>query len=322
VFVCAASASNEPINMAGRLARSRGQVVVVGRVGMDVERKEFYQKELKLLMTRSLGPGRYDPSYEEKGVDYPIDYVRWTLNRNMEAFMDLIGSGTVKVDMMVGGEYPLAHAAEAYESLESQSKMTALLQYELAELDFRQPRPPTESIVSRKSGAIGVALVGPGAFAKETMIPLLRSSADFNLRWLVSSSPLHAKQLERRYRFGGSTCDYNEVLSDKEVDLVVITAPNNLHSEMLSSAMLAGKLALVEKPLCITKEELDKIKRIQGETKLPIIVGFNRRYAPLALEMKKRMEAMDGPFVINYRVNAGFVPSTRWSQDPSQGEGG
>ncbi|HEV2139129.1 MAG TPA: bi-domain-containing oxidoreductase [Nitrososphaerales archaeon] len=320
VFVCAASTGNESINMAAKLARSRGQVIVVGRVGMEVERQDFYQKELKLLMTRSLGPGRYDPVYEEKGVDYPIEYVRWTLNRNMEAFMDLVRSEAVKVDKLVGGEYPLAQAAEAYASLQSPTRMTALLRYESAQLELQAPHV-IESTATRKSGPIQVALVGPGAFAKETMIPLLRSSADFKLRWLVSSSPLHAKQLERRYNFWGSTCDYNEVLSDKGVGLVVITAPNNLHFEMLSSALLAGKLALVEKPLCITREEFDKVQRIQEETKLPIIVGFNRRYAPLALEMKKRMEGMDGPFVVTYRVNAGFVPSNRWSQDPSQGGG-
>ncbi|HEV2227070.1 MAG TPA: bi-domain-containing oxidoreductase [Nitrososphaerales archaeon] len=321
VFVCAASTGNESINMAARLARSRGQVIVVGRVGMEVERQDFYQKELKLLMTRSLGPGRYDPVYEEKGVDYPIEYVRWTLNRNMEAFMDLARSGEVKVDKLIGGEYPLAQAAEAYESLQSQAMMTALLRYESAQPVLQMPQATESSTATRKSGAIQVALVGPGAFAKETMIPLLRSSTDFNLRWLVSSSPLHAKQLERRYNFGGSTCDYKEVLSDKDVGLVVITAPNHLHFEMLSSALLAGKLALVEKPLCITREEFDKVKRIQEETKLPIIVGFNRRYAPLALEMKKRMKVMDGPFVVTYRVNAGFVPSNKWSQDPSQGGG-
>jgi predicted dehydrogenase/threonine dehydrogenase-like Zn-dependent dehydrogenase len=321
VFVCASSSSSDPINVAAGLARSRGQVIVVGRVGMEVERKEFYQKELRMLMTRSLGPGRYDPVYEEKGVDYPIEYVRWTLNRNMEAFMDIVKSGTVKVESLVGGEYPLASAAEAYESLDSKSKMTVLLRYDRPEANPTQPVKQRESSIRPKSGKINIALVGPGAFAKETMIPLLRSSPNFNLRWLVSSSPIHAKQLERRYRFDQSTCDYEEVLSDKDLDLLVITSPNNLHFSMLSSAMRAGKLALVEKPLCITREEFEELKEIQVKSGLPIIVGFNRRYSPLVLEMKKRMVAMDGPFVINYRVNAGFVPPSRWSQDPNLGGG-
>ncbi|MDA4126850.1 MAG: Gfo/Idh/MocA family oxidoreductase [Thaumarchaeota archaeon] len=321
VFVCAASPSSDPINEAAKLARSRGQIVVVGRVGMDVERKEFYQKELKLLMTRSLGPGRYDPVYEEKGIDYPIEYVRWTLNRNIEAFMDLMRSGSVKVEALIGGEYPMTSASKAYDSLQSQSKTTVLLRYVAAELAEPRQSILRELGTRRKSGVIEVALVGPGAFAKETMIPLLRSNPNFNLRWLVSSNPVHAKQLERRYRFERSTCDIEEALGDKEVDLAVITSPNNLHFQMMKAAIRAGKLALVEKPLCITRAEFEETKRLHAQSKLPIIVGFNRRYAPLVLEMKKRMKAMDGPFVINYRVNAGFVPATRWSQDPHVGGG-
>jgi predicted dehydrogenase/threonine dehydrogenase-like Zn-dependent dehydrogenase len=321
VFVCAASTSSEPINTAAKLARSRGQVIVVGRVGMEVERKEFYQKELKLLMTRSLGPGRYDPMYEEKGVDYPLEYVRWTLNRNMEAFMTLVKSGQIDVGSLVGGEYLLSSAAEAYDSLKTQSKTAVLLTYEQSVEIAQRGTPVVGTMQPQGKGRINVALVGPGAFAKETMIPLLRRSPDFNLRWLVSSDPIHAKQLERRYRFEKSTCNYDDALADKDVGLVVVTAPNNLHFPMLSSALRAGKLTLVEKPLCISRGEFEQLKALQSETKMPIVVGFNRRYAPLVLEIQKRMKKMDGPFVINYRVNAGFVPANRWSQDPSVGGG-
>jgi predicted dehydrogenase/threonine dehydrogenase-like Zn-dependent dehydrogenase len=321
VFVCAASSSSEPINTAAELARSRGQVIVVGRVGMEVERKAFYLKELKLLMTRSLGPGRYDPVYEEQGVDYPLEYVRWTLNRNMEAFMALVSSGQIDVESLVGGEYPLSSAAEAYGSLETQSKTAVLLRYEGSSEAVPERKPVVGTMQTQGSGRISVALVGPGAFAKETMIPLLRGNKDFSLRWLVSSNPVHAKQLERRYRFEKSTCGYDEALADREVGLVVITAPNNLHFSMLSSAMRAGKLALLEKPLCITRAEFEQAKALQAETRMPVVVGFNRRYAPLVLEIQKWMKKMDGPFVINYRVNAGFVPANRWSQDPKIGGG-
>jgi predicted dehydrogenase/threonine dehydrogenase-like Zn-dependent dehydrogenase len=319
VFVCAASESSGPVNLAANILRGRGQLILVGRVGMELERKEFYQKELRLLMTRSLGPGRYDPVYEEKGVDYPIEYVRWTLNRNMEAFMELVRTRAVEVEGLVGGVYSLPAAPQAYASLQSQAKAAVLLRYEQEPLMVE--RPQVEPVKGQKGVRISVALVGPGAFAKETMIPLLNASQDFNLKWVVSSTPVHAKQLEKRYRFERSTCDYDEVLADKDLGLVVITAPNNLHYPMLVSAMKAGKLSLVEKPLCTTREEFEEIKRLQAETKMPIVVGFNRRYAPLVLEMKKRMAKMDGPFVVNYRVNAGFVPSSRWSQDPKVGGG-
>ena len=320
VFICAASTSSEPINTAAKLARNRGQVVVVGRVGMDVDRKEFYQKELKMLMTRSLGPGRYDLKYEEEGNDYPLEYVRWTLNRNLQSFMELVRCKLVNVEKLVGAEFPLGSAGDAYGFLQSQSKVAVLLTYEAGNEPLATSSPKPTSFKG-KPGKVGVAVVGPGAFAKEVVIPLLRSSPDFSLKWVVSSNPLHARQLESRYRFAGSTCNYDEVLSDPDLGLVVITAPNNLHSNMVSSAMKAGKLALVEKPLCINRQEFDEVKKVQAETGMPIVVGFNRRYAPLVLEMRKRMQKMAGPFVIQYRVNAGFVPASKWSQDPSVGGG-
>ena len=320
VFVCAASTGSEPVNLAARLLRSRGQLILVGRVGMDLERKDFYQKELKLLMTRSLGPGRYDPVYEEQGIDYPIEYVRWTLNRNMEAFMELVKTGHVDVESLIGGVYDLEAASQAYGSLETQPKAAVMLRYNLEDTE-RQAKPSVKPVVVTEQGKIPFALVGPGAFAKETMIPLLKANPSFVPKWVVASNPVHVKQLEKRYRFERSTCDYQEVLSDKDLGLVVITTPNNLHFQMLASAIKAGKPALLEKPLCINREEFEEVKRLQAESEMPIIVGFNRRYAPLVLEMKKRMKKMDGPFVVNYRVNAGFVPASRWSQDPNVGGG-
>ena len=170
-------------------------------------------------------------------------------------------------------------------------------------------------------GKIGVAIVGPGNFAKETLIPLFRTNAQYHLEWVVSSNPTHATRVAKRYRFEKSTCDYADALNDPSTNLVVITAPNNLHYPMLAGAIKARKVALVEKPLCITREEFEDIKKLHAESKMPIIVGFNRRYAPLVLKVKERMGKLDGPFVIDYRVNAGFVAATRWSQDPAVGGG-
>ena len=329
VFVCAATSSSEPLNMAGKISRNRGRIVVVGRVGMDIERKDFYQKELSVLMSRSLGPGRYDPVYEEKGVDYPIEYVRWTLNRNMEAFMDLVFSKRVRVAELVGGEYPLESAAAAYSSLGKQSKTAVLLSYpsELEEKVLETPGNRAVFIAAGPSplvpltGKIGVAVVGPGNFAKETLIPLFRSNPQYHLRWVVSSNPTHATRVAKRYRFEKSTCDYSEALSDPSTNLVVITTPNNMHGPMLTDAIAARKIALVEKPLCINRDEFERIKRLHAESGLPIIVGFNRRYSSLVKKVKERMKRLDGPFVITYRVNAGFVPAGRWSQDSSVGGG-
>jgi predicted dehydrogenase/threonine dehydrogenase-like Zn-dependent dehydrogenase len=333
VLVCAATASSEPINMASKILRNRGRLVVVGRVGMELERKEFYQKELELIMSRSLGPGRYDLVYEEKGVDYPREYIRWTLNRNMESFLGLLESKRVNVAGLVGAEFEMQKAPEAYAFLETQPKVAVVLTYPQqvaleknpgvasAQIDTRVASSPAISFKPLK-GKIGTALVGPGNFAKETLIPVLRKNPNFDLRWVVSSNPIHAKQIASRYHFAKSTCDLEDALKDPEVSLVVVAAPNNLHYSMLLQAIKAGKVAFVEKPLCLTRSELDEIKKAQRESGgLPIFVGFNRRYAPLVLEIKKAMKKLDGPFFITYRANVGFIPTSRWVQDPTIGGG-
>ncbi|MDA4117661.1 MAG: bi-domain-containing oxidoreductase [Thaumarchaeota archaeon] len=324
VLVCAAASSSDPLNLAARISRNRGTVTVVGRVGMDIDRKDFFQKELRLLMSRSLGPGRYDPVYEEKGVDYPLEYVRWTLNRNMEAFLDLLQSGKVDVEKLVGAEFPLDNATRAYDELGKQGKVAVLLTYPRKDSAAKEAPSPARATAGPRApvnGAVNVAVVGPGNFAKETILPLLRSSPDYHLRWVVSSNPLHATQVARRYGAEKSTCSLAEALADADLHAVVITAPNKMHFPMMAEAVAAGKIALVEKPLCISRAELEKAKALHLESGAPVLVGFNRRYAPLVTKMKARMKGMDGPFLIDYRVNAGFVAGTRWSQDAEVGGG-
>jgi len=325
VLVCAATTSSSPINLGSKILRSKGRLVVVGRVGMDLERKEFYQKELELIMSRSLGPGRYDPSYEEKGIDYPLEYVRWTLNRNMESFMGLLETKKVNVTSMIGGEYPIERAPEAYSFLKSQSRVALVLTYPSSKESETSPLHPGSSHSTKfehLKAPISTALVGPGNFAKETLIPLLRkNSKDFRLKWVVSSNPVRSKQIASRYRFERPSSDYSDVLNDIETPFIVISAPNNLHYPMLMSAMKAGKVVFVEKPLCITIDELDQIRKAQSATDVPVFVGFNRRYAPQILKVKEVMEELDGPFMITYRANVGFIPTSRWVQDPSVGGG-
>lgn len=323
VMVCAATQSSGPINLAAQIARSKGKVVIVGRVGMEIERKDYYQKELDLVMTRSLGPGRYDPVYEEKGVDYPLEHVRWTLNRNISAFLSLLDSKRVNVSNLIGGEFSVEKASEAYSSLDKQSKVALVLKYENSQALETKTRPLLKSEISRKivSGTIKTALVGPGNFAKETLIPILRRNKDFTLAWVVSSNPVHAVQISKRYGFENYTCDYAEVLNDQETQLVVISSPNNLHYSMVMQAIKAGKTVFCEKPLCLTMEELEEIKKAQGEYNVPVFVGFNRRYSPLVLKIKERMSGMDGPFMITFRANVGFIPKSSWTQDPSVGGG-
>ncbi len=322
VMVCAATQSSGPINLAAQMARSKGKIVIVGRVGMEIERKDYYQKELDLVMTRSLGPGRYDPVYEEKGVDYPLEYVRWTLNRNMSSFLSLLDSKQVNVSSLVGGDFPIDKAPEAYSSLDKLSKVALVLKYESSQ-SLEEPRPLPRTLPSRKaaSGAIKTALVGPGNFAKETLIPILRKNNDFRLGWVVSSSPVHAVQISKRYGFENYTCDYGQVLSDPETQLVVIASPNNLHYSMVMQAIKAGKTVFVEKPLCLTRDELEEIKKAQAQSGVPVFVGFNRRYSPLVLKIKEVMSKLDGPFMMTFRANVGFIPTSRWVQDLEIGGG-
>ncbi|MGD0477841.1 MAG: Gfo/Idh/MocA family oxidoreductase [Nitrososphaerales archaeon] len=320
VLVCAATTSSDPVNLAARIARDRAKVTVVGRVGMDFERKDYYQKELGVEMSRSLGPGRYDPVYEEKGIDYPVGYVRWTLNRNMDAFLKLLEQKKVNVETLVGEVYPVQDASSAYSALEGEAKVAVLLSYESRSEPTRYVRAPV-SPKTAKGDRINVALVGPGNYAKEILIPLLRSNSQFNLRWVISSSPLHSKQLAERYHFENHGTDYSEVLSDSKLDLVAITTPNNLHYQMVLDAANAGKSVFVEKPLCISEEELRDLQSAQNRTGATIVVGFNRRYAPLILRLKKEMNRRDGPFLLNYRVNADYIPMSRWTQDPRVGGG-
>jgi predicted dehydrogenase/threonine dehydrogenase-like Zn-dependent dehydrogenase len=332
VILCAATSSSEPVNMAAKILRSRGRLVIVGRVGMDLERKEFYQKELEFVMSRSLGPGRYDPVYEEKGVDYPLEYVRWTLNRNMDGFLGLLKAGRINVESLIGAEFPLASAQEAYSFLDAQDKVAIILNYPATETATTIPptAPPALEVGNEKKETperINAALVGPGNFAKETLIPTLRRNENYVLKWVVSSNPVNATKIAKRYRFEKHTCDYQEVLKDPDTHLIVISAPNNLHYPMVLDAIRARKSVFVEKPLCLTRDELDSIKKAREESArdkagaVPVFVGFNRRYAPQVLKIREIIRKLDGPFMISFRANVGFTAASRWVQDPDIGGG-
>jgi predicted dehydrogenase/threonine dehydrogenase-like Zn-dependent dehydrogenase len=323
VIVCAATSGSEPINLASRLARDRARITIVGRVGMEIERKDYYQKELDLSMSRSLGPGRYDPVYEEDGVDYPVGYVRWTLNRNMEGFLGLVKNKRVRLRELIGGVYQIERATEAYEALKVQSsKAAVLLDYHLLETKHLAVSSNSVTLTERGAkGRTGVALIGPGNFAKETMIPILRRTSTVNLRWVIASNPLHSRQVAERYRFQRCGTNFGEVLSDAETRAVFITAPNNLHYPMVLDAARAGKAVFVEKPLCLNRDELEDIAKAQAQTGARIVVGFNRRYSPFILKAKEILDRLDGPFLLNYRVNADYIPLARWVQDPEIGGG-
>ena len=320
VFVCASTSSSDPVNVAGQLVKDRGTVVVVGRVGMEFDRKPYYQKELEVRMTRSLGPGRYDQAYEERGLDYPIGYARWTLNRNMESFIELVSKKGVKLDNLIEATFPVERAAEAYEGLKTSKRVAVLLEYPQPPVVTEAPSPVPLS-TQKKTERVNVALIGPGNFARETLLPILRTNGRFNLRWVVSSNPLHAMQTAERYRVEKYGTRLEDALGDQTVGVVVISTPNNLHYRMAVETAKAGKIAFVEKPLCTLEDELVEFQRLDPQVQSKIVVGFNRRYSSHILRIKDMLSTLDGPFLLNYRVNADLVPASKWSQDPDTGGG-
>ena len=328
VVIYAATSSSEPVNLAMRLARKKGRIVVVGDVGMSLKRSLFYEKELDFLMSSSYGPGRYDPLYEEKGIDYPIGYVRWTENRNMQAFLDLLKNKKVNVKPLISAVFPVEEAREAYDLIVNgeEKPLGVLLKYDPSKhLSTTGKATSVKRIVAITprivEGKINVALIGAGRFAKVTLLPLMSKIPDYNLRAVCSTTGINAKEVAEKYNAEYYTTDYRETLEDENIDLVIITTPHNLHYPLIMDAANAGKAIYVEKPMCLSEEELDEIVKVIEKKKVPLVVGFNRRYAPLAVKAKELLEQKHGPYLINYRVNAGFVPRTHWIQDPEVGGG-
>jgi predicted dehydrogenase/threonine dehydrogenase-like Zn-dependent dehydrogenase len=327
VVVYASGSGSEAVRLASRLTRDRGRVVVVGMVCLDLERGVLYEKELDVSMSRSYGPGRYDPTYEERGVDYPFSYVRWTENRNMQAFLKLLETGRVNVSKLVSEVRPLEEAQQAYRNLLTSvpRPISILFKYApemhvaagpMPALSRLQPLSPRSA-----GGPVKVGLVGGGKFAKDFIIPNLKRNPAFRLVSLVSASPVNAKQTGERYGFEKCGTDFADILRDKDVDLVVVATPHNLHSRMVVESLKAGKAVFTEKPLCLTEGELEEIAKTVSETRLPVYVGFNRRYSPMILKTRDLLRQTQGPYLINYRVNGGHIPTSSWLQDPKVGGG-
>lgn len=330
VVIYAAAPDSKLVNQAARMARKKGRIVVVGDVGLTIDRALFYEKELDLLISRSYGPGRYDRLYEEKGLDYPIEYVRWTENRNMQVFLELLKDKKIDIKPLLDAVavFRVEEAEKAYESLKAGKKrpLGVLIKY-----DQSKYLAPTKEMTLHKmtfeispraiEGKINVALVGAGNFARNILLPLMSKIPDYYLKAIVDASGAKAKQIALKYKVEYCTTDYDKVLEDNEIDLVIITTPHNLHYPMIIKAARAGKAIYVEKPMCLNEKELKDIVKVISETKVPLIVGFNRRYAPLSIKAKELLRQKRGPYLINYRVNAESVPKTHWIQDPEVGGG-
>ncbi len=330
VIVTAATRSSEPVELAGRLARERGVIVIVGDVRVDVPRETYYKKELLLRYSRSYGPGRYDPAYEESGMDYPYGFVRWTERRNLEAFLELAAERKVRVTPLITHRFPLAQAPAAYRLLSGrtrQSHLGIVLHYPTdSSPDVRvmvgTAKPPTSTRSGNSlSRPVRVGWIGAGLFSRAQLLPQLRKLHRVECVGLANAGGVSARRAARRCGFRYCSTDAAEILADPEIDAVFIATRHHLHADMVVAALQSGKHVFVEKPLCVNEEELEHIARVYRAAGRLLLTGFNRRFSPFALECKKFFEGRTTPLSLLYHVNAGRPPSHHWVLDPRQGHG-
>lgn len=324
VIITASTSSADPIELAGAIARDRAKVVVVGAVPANVPRSPYFEKELDVRMSRSYGPGRYDPDYEERGRDYPIGYVRWTEGRNMSSFLELIAAGRIDISHLTTHSFTLDQAVEAYDVVlgkGGEAPCGIILSYE--------GEPPLEERVEhaeaaragKVEGTLGVAFVGAGNFATASLIPPLRRTNAVALTGVVTSSGLTAKGVADKFGFAYSASSIDQVLEDASTQCVFVATRHNLHHSLAARALASGRAVFVEKPLALDRDGLREAVDAARASGRQLMVGFNRRFAPLARQIRERFETRVGPAMVHYRVNAGFVPKNHWTQDESEGGG-
>jgi len=325
VIVTAASESSDPAVLAAGLCRLSGRVVIVGAVGMDLPRRVFYDKELDLRLARSYGPGRYDPAYEEKGLDYPYPYVRFTEGRNMEEYLALLGRGDVDVEPLLSHEFGIEEGEQAYElvlSEEGRSVVGLLFRYGEEEEKGGGGRRRVGLRRGRaRTGGLGIGLVGAGAFARSVLLPAMVRLPAFRGTGVVTTSGLTGVNAARLGGFGFATTRLEELLTDEETCAVVVATRHREHAAIAERALRAGKDVFLEKPLGLSRAELDDLIRAVRETGRFLMVGFNRRFAPTYRALRERFRGRAGPLHAVYRVNAGPLPAEHWTLDPEEGGG-
>ena len=332
VIVTAATESNDPVELAGEICRDKGIVVAVGAVGMDIPRRVYYEKELDFLISRSYGPGRYDEVYEEKGIDYPIGYVRWTEKRNMEEFLSMVACGKVNLKPIITHTFDFEDVLKAYDLImgKTQGKyLGVLLRYNRdAKLeskvflkgDAREVREGWKDD-GRTKAEIQIGIIGAGNFAKGVLLPSLKKINGVNLKAIATATGLSAKHVGEKFDCDYITSEYQGIIADPQVDALIVATRHNLHAKIVMEAMQAGKAVFVEKPLAISSGELENVMAVWKETAGRVMVGFNRRFSPYAIPIHEFFSKRNAPLCITYRVNAGLIPKDNWVQDPEEGGG-
>lgn len=317
VIITASAKSNAIISQAAQMSRKRGRIILVGVIGLDIRRSDFYEKELTFQVSCSYGPGRYDEAYEQKGIDYPLPYVRWTEKRNFEAVLQTISLGRLKVEEMITEVVELEDYLKIYGEMSGGDSIASILKYKESAEDTPERTVAVREIPSPASrGVIGV--IGAGNFTKMTMLPALKESGA-GLKYIASSGGVSGTALAQKHGFAFSTTDYHEILQDEEVDLVMITTRHDLHASMVVDSLRAGKNVFVEKPLALTEAELQEIVEAREVSGRWVMVGFNRRFSPHMTKIKSVVG--DGPMNVIATMNAGFIPPEVWVHDMEVGGG-
>ncbi len=331
ILICADTTSDDPVELAGEIARDRGHVVAIGAVGLDLPRKVYYQKELSFINSRSYGPGRYDPAYEEAGMDYPLGYVRWTEGRNLQAFVGLLARGQVDVKPLITHRFSIDNAPQAYDLITGKAGQTFLgvvLTYPDASSKKVRLQSTFEPVMKDALPVAGVnavrlGVLGAGNFANAVMLPALKKIPSIHLVSITSASGFHADFASKKYGFRYTAGSESEILKDPEVNTIAVLTRHHLHADQVVHALQAGKHVFCEKPQATTPVQLAQIKDqlLSSQNSPLLMVGFNRRFAPLACKLYEFISPRQEPMVVTYRVNAGSIPLTHWTQDPAQGGG-
>ena len=322
VIITAATESNQPVELAAKISRLKGRVVIVGMTGLDIPRQPFFSRELKLTISMSYGPGRYDAEYEERGHDYPLPYVRWTEKRNIEAFVELISSGKLDVERLVTHRFQIDEAERAYQLISG----TVVEPYLGVILNYDPDRELTRRVVLNATAeppadkAITLGVIGAGGYVPAMLLPHFKALG-VNFRSIATASGVSAHDVGKRFDFQFAVSSAEEVLYDEHINLVVVGTRHDLHADLATKALQANKHVFVEKPLALTDEQLDRLANAAESSSGRLMVGFNRRFSPLACQAKEFFRERETPLSIIYRVNAGRVPKEHWIQNENEGGG-
>ncbi len=315
VLITASTQSPEPLSQAFQMCRKKGKVVLVGVVGMSINREDMYPKENDFLISTSYGPGRYDEQYEKHGIDYPYAYVRWTEKRNMEEYLRLIADKKINIGPLIEKIYKIEEASKAYAEIQSdvEKPLITLLEYDGENKTEPKAKISFDTKPVKREGRINVALIGAGDFAKNVHLPNLKKlESDFKLQVVVDKIGYNSGVTAKKFGAGAAATEYQSVLKDETVDAVIIATRHNQHARIAMDALNAGKAVFMEKPMALHKAELGELVETIKNTGRPFMMGFNRRFSQYAREAKRLIQDRQSPLIINYQMNAGYIPYDHW----------